>query len=360
MSDEKKQNAPTDNPLPPTPASAKPAEAPPPRLSVSVGPHITDAQSVPKIMYAVVLALLPAAFVSVYVFGLSALGLILICPAAAVATEWFVQKYMWRRTITAFDGSAVLTGLLLAYSIPASLPLYMGAIGSILAVFIAKQLFGGLGYNIFNPAMIGRAILLLSWPVHMTQWPTPTTGTPCGAVDAVTCATPLGVMKAALAQGQAAAADKLPMLGDMFLGLNRGGSLGEVSAAALLLGGLFLLWRKAITWHVPAAMLAAAALTSMAFQQSPSYHVLSGGLILGAFFIATDMVTMPLTGAGRLLFGAGCGVLAVLIRMKGGYPEGVCYAVLIMNAFVPLIDRGFKPRRFGLKTATGKAEGAKA
>lgn len=321
---------PASKKAPPPVKKSKKDEPPAPKYVVSPGPHLRTEESVPGIMYAVVLALLPAGAVGVYAFGPHALWVIVTCVLSAVIAEAVVQK-LFGRPVTALDGSAVLTGLLLAYSIPAGLPLYMVAVGGALAVIIAKQLFGGLGYNIFNPAMIGRAILLLSWPAAMTHWFAP-------HVDAVTAATPLALLKGH---------EALPPLRELFLGLNIGGSLGETSSLALLAGAAFLLWRRVITWHVPTAVLGVVAILALVTGQNPAEHLFSGGLILGAFFIATDMVTMPISNRGRLIFGAGIGALVFLVRHVGGYPEGVCYAVLLMNSVTPLIDRYVRPRKFG-------------
>ena len=255
-----------------------------------------------------------------------------------------------RQPVTAFDGSACITGLLLAMSMSPLLPPWMVAIGSALAIIVAKQSMGGLGFNIFNPAHIGRAALMVSWPVAMTTWTT-LSGAP--SVDAVATATPLNVLKMqgydaviSLFGGQGA------MYQAMFLG-NRNGSLGETSTVLLLAGGLYLIWRGYVNWFMPAVMLATVAVLTWAFGPAglftgdPLFHLMAGGLMLGAFFMATDMVTIPMTRKGQVIFAAGAGALTVLIRLVGGYPEGVCYALLLMNAVTPLIDRFVKPRMFG-------------
>lgn len=342
-----------------------------PKMIVSGSPHIHGPESVSKIMWGVVIALLPALAVSIYYFGLPALRTVLVSTATCVALEWLIQRFLLKKPCSLQDGSAVITGLLLAFNLPATLPWWMTAIGATAAIGLAKMAYGGLGNNPFNPALVGRVFLLISFPVAMTTWPQPQPmfGTaPAGqpaveigaatelAADALTGPTPLGVIKEGLQQGLTID-ESLKSLGlspvEMLTG-QRAGSLGEVSVLAILLGGLFLLWRRIITWHIPAAFLGSAfvfaAILHAAAPQAflpPGFSLLSGGIMLGAFFMATDMVTSPMTPWGKIIFGLGCGLLTILIRNFGAYPEGVSFAILIMNAFVPLINRGFKPKRYG-------------
>lgn len=312
------------------------------RLIVSASPHIRDKDSIPKIMWTVAGSLVPAVIAGTYFFGLRVLLLVLISTVTAVATEAVIQKLM-RKKVTVSDGSAVVTGMLLAMVISPGVPLWVPIVGSFCAIAIAKSLFGGLGYNIFNPALIGRAILLASFPVAMTRWPLPTA---LRSLDSVTGATALAMVK----EG---ALENLPSIWDLFIG-RIGGSAGETSALALLIGAAILLVRGYITWHIPISYIGTVAvITGLSqlfggrdFTMIP-VHIFAGGLILGAFFMATDMVTSPLTKKGGMIFGVGAGVITCVIRLLGGYPEGVCYSILLMNAFTPLIDRYVRPRRFG-------------
>jgi electron transport complex protein RnfD len=343
---------------------------------VSSAPHIRSGESIPRIMWSVVIALAPAAGFSVYLFGVRALVLIGVSVGSAVAAELLIRLFL-RKPLTMLDGSAVITGLLLAMNLPPHAPWWMAAVGAAFAIIIVKQLFGGLGFNIFNPALAARALLMASWPVYMTTaWHrfsagnvlSPASlnaaGLPPAVYDTLTRATPLGLLRdgprilAGSGLGTAPLyeiATSPGMLKSLFIG-NIGGCVGETSALLLLAGALFLMIRKIITWHIPAAyagtVAAAAAIYYYAtgcpaWQMMPLFHLLSGGLMLGAFFMATDMVTSPVTRKGMLLFGAGCGLVTFIIRIWGGYPEGVSYAILIMNAFVPLIDRLTKPKVFG-------------
>jgi electron transport complex protein RnfD len=298
-------------------------------LIVTSSPHIHSANSVSLAMRDVLIALTPALLASLYFFRFAAVKVILTCVLVAIVSEIIAQKIM-QREVTIDDGSAVVTGLLLAFCLPSSLPLWIAAIGAAVAIIIGKQLFGGLGNNIFNPALIGRAFLVASWPVAMTTWVTP--------FDGVTTATPLGLLKEGVTQG-------LPTLSQLFLG-NVGGCLGETSALALILGGLYLLYKGHIDWRIPFSYLGTVFVLT-AITGSPLYHLLGGGLMLGAFFMATDWVTTPITKQGRIIFGLGCGLLTVIIRLMGGYPEGVCYSILLMNLVTPLIDRYTKARVFG-------------
>lgn len=319
-------------------------------LAVSASPHIRCDESIAKIMWTVNVTLAPAALFSVWHFGLPALLTLIICIAASVGTEYLIQKWQ-NKPVSISDGSAFLTGLLLAMNIPATVPWYMPLLGSLVAIGVAKHTMGGLGYNIFNPALIGRAFLLASWPIAMTTWPSMPS-----QIDGVTSATPLGILKL---QGY----EKLvQVFGDqpslykaLFLG-TRSGSAGETSVVLLLIGGLYLIYRGYINWHVPVFMIGTVAgLTWLfgghggLFTGDPLLAMLSGGLVLGSFYMATDMVTIPITVKGQIIFAIGAGALTVLIRLLGGYPEGVCYAILLMNSVTPLIDRLVKPVKFGTR-----------
>lgn len=318
---------------------------------VSPSPHAHSGDSVPRIMLTVVLALMPAMAASVVFFGLDALRLTAACVATSVLAEAVTRRVM-KRDSGIGDFSAVVTGILLAFNLPPSLPTWMAVLGSALAIVVAKQLYGGLGYNPFNPALIGRCILLVSFPVAMTTWATPRFGP--GGVDAVTMATSLGAWKTAWAGGSAPAGYFETFTPQALLLGNRPGCLGETSVVALVLGAIVLLWRRCITWHTPVAYVGTVAVLSAFFYKAdpvhnlpPLYHVFSGGLFLGALFMATDMVTTPVTRRGMLVFGLGCGALTMIIRKWGGYPEGVSFAILIMNSLTPLINRFTRPRVFG-------------
>jgi electron transport complex protein RnfD len=308
-------------------------------------PHFKARDSVPKIMYAVVISLLPAMAASFYFFRLKALVVYLLCLAGCLATEAIFLRVRKKPMSSLWDGSAVITALLLAMTLPPDLPFDIILIGSVMAIALGKQVFGGLGHNIFNPALVGRAFLQVAFPVAMTTWSAPATL----AIDTVTYATPLGNLKfqAALAQGT------LTPLNDLFWG-NTGGCLGETSSLALLLGAVYLLYRKNIEWRIPAgAILALGAFTGIFWliapqeYASPLFHFLAGGFILGAFFMATDMVTSPITPAGAWIYALGIGLMVGLIRLFGGFPEGVMFSILFMNTFVPLINRYTRPRIFG-------------
>jgi electron transport complex protein RnfD len=297
-------------------------------------------------MYDVVIALIPAFLVSIYVFGFSTLLLTAVAVISCLLFEYLIQKYLLKTQVTIGDGSALITGILLAFNLPAGLPIWMIIVGSLVAIGVAKMSFGGLGFNIFNPALVGRVFLLVSFPVQMTMWPSP---------DGITGATTLGLIKEGLMFGDTMTniSTQLPSTMNLFLGIT-GGSIGEMSAAALLLGGIYLLIRKVISWHIPVTMLVTMAVMTGIFwvinpenYASPLIHILSGGAILGAFYMATDMVTSPMTKKGMIIFAIGIAVITVVIRLFGAYPEGVSFAILIMNAFVPLINTYFKPRRFG-------------
>jgi len=334
-----------------------------PELIVSVSPHIKDEETVSRIMWTVNISLLPALVFGIYFFGPKALFVTALCIVTAVLSEYFFQKAL-RKKVTISDGSAFLTGLLLGMNLPSSLwsfspfTVHIPVIGSFVAIVITKQLFGGLGYNIFNPALIGRAFLLISFPKAMTVWAEPTAA--FLAMDAKTTATPLGILKEeGVGRLMEVFGDKLNLYSQLLVG-HRAGSLGETSVLALLVGAAFLLYKRYITWHIPISFLGTAALLAwvfggkdpatgrlLLFSGDPVVHLLSGGMILGAFFMATDYVTCPSVRRGQILFGVGCGALTMLIRLKGGYPEGVMFAILIMNCFAPLIDRNMRSRVFG-------------
>ncbi len=325
-------------------------------IIISASPHVHSARTSKKMMYDVLYALIPAFLVSVYVFGISALILTSVAVISCILFEYLIQKFLLKTEITITDGSALITGILLAFNLPSGLPIWMIIVGSLIAIGVAKLSFGGLGYNIFNPALVGRVFLLVCFPVQMTSWPTAIENNTT-IVDAVTGATPLGIIKEGLMYGETMTelSTKIPSTMDLLLGIT-GGSIGEMSALALLLGGIFLIVRKVITWHIPVTMLVTMAVMTGIFwlvnpeqYANPLFHVLTGGAMLGAFYMATDLVTSPMTKKGMIIFAIGIAVITVVIRLFGAYPEGVSFAILIMNAFVPLINTYFKPRRFGNK-----------
>ena len=321
------------------------------KLTVSLSPHVHGGDSVKKNMYGVCIALIPALLCSFYFFGLGAIAVTAVSVASCVFFEWVINKYMLknpRPTIT--DGSAILTGILLAFNLPSNIPLWIVVIGALFAIGVVKMTFGGLGCNLFNPALAGRAFLLISFPVQMTTWPVPGQGVL--TLDATTGATPLATMKM-IAKGEASMSDLGNSLSDMLLG-NTGGCLGEVCAIAILIGLVYLLVKKIITWHIPVSILVTVAvfsglmhLANPTTYVAPQYELLSGGLLLGAVFMATDYVTSPMTHKGQLVYGVAIGLLTMVIRTWGAYPEGMSFAILIMNAFTPLINNYFKPKRFG-------------
>jgi len=312
---------------------------------IQSSPHFGDKDSVSKIMYAVVISLTPAAIASLYFFRWKALALLCSCVVACLTTEIL---FLWLRKKpldSVLDGSAIITGLLLAMTLPPSLSLDVAVIGAVVAISIGKHVFGGLGHNIFNPALVGRAFLQTAFPVAMTTWIPPVTS----QIDTATFATPLGNLKFqdAIAQGT------LTPLKDLFWG-NIGGCLGETSAFVLILGGLYLLFRRVIDWRIPLGIILSLSaftsvfwLTNPAKYASPLFHILSGGLLIGAFFMATDMVTSPITPAGTWIYALGIGITIGLIRFFGGFPEGVMYSILFMNIFVPLLNRYTRPRILG-------------
>lgn len=345
------------------------------RLIVSISPHIRSDVSVSRIMWTVNISLLPALVMGVWFFGPKALFVTALCVSSAVFFEWAVAKSMNKR-VTVKDGSAFLTGLLLGMNLPSSLwsfnpfLIHVPIIGSLVAIVITKMLFGGLGYNIFNPALIGRAFLLISWPRAMTTWLTPTAA--FLGFDGQTTATPLGILKE---EGMGKLIEVFGSKGQFYIQKFIGqsaGSIGETSVLALLIGGGYLLYKKYITWHVPVSFLATVAFITWAFggkdpqtaklvlfSGDPIIHLLSGGLMLGAFFMATDYVTGPSLRSAQVVFGIGCGLITSLIRLKGGFPEGVMFAILLMNCFAPLIDRSMRAKPFGFIKAPKKQEAKK-
>lgn len=321
------------------------------KLIIAPTPHIHSGDSVQKNMRAVIVALIPAMLVSFYFFGLGAFIVTATSVAACVVFEYLITKFLLKKESTISDGSAVITGLLLAMNLPANLPLWMIIVGALFAIGVVKMSFGGLGKNPFNPALAARVFLLFSFPVEMTTWPLPT---PLSIhyLDAVTGATPLALIR----QGQA------PQFMDILIG-NQAGSLGEISAVALMLGGVYLLIKKVITWHIPVSIVisffvfsAILYLVNSEQYTSPFVHLFTGGLLLGAIFMATDYVTSPMHPRGMYLYGVAIGVITVVIREFGAYPEGLSFAILIMNAFTPLINKYVKPKRFGKKVKQEKTK----
>jgi electron transport complex protein RnfD len=322
-------------------------------LIVSPSPHIHSHDSVKRNMYGVLLALMPAIAASFYFFGIGALIVLATSVVSACLFEYLIQRFLFHKELSLTNGSAIITGTLLAMNLPSNCPVMLVVIGNFVAIGIAKMAFGGLGNNPFNPALVGRVFFLISFPVQMTSWPVPISSR-LQYVDAVTGATPLGIVKEGLKKGETLEVlmNKVPSSLDLLWG-NCGGSAGEVAAIALLAGLAFLLIRRIITWHIPVSILASVALFSgilhlynPSVYAHPVFHLLTGGVLLGAIFMATDYVTSPMSSKGMLLFGAGIGVITVLIRVFGSYPEGVSFAILIMNGFTPVINRYLKPQRF--------------
>lgn len=320
-------------------------------LTISPSPHVHTSDSVNKIMYRVLLALLPALVWSVFMFGLDAVRVTLLAVVSCMAFEYLIQRFIMKEVPKITDGSAALTGILIAFNVPASIPSWIIITGALVAIGVGKLSFGGLGNNPFNPALVGRVFLLISFPVQMTSWPV----SQHAVVDALTTATPLGILKEGVKSGQPVSAlmDSLPSGMDLLYG-NMSGSLGEISALLLLLGFGYMLWKKVITFHIPVFVLG----TIFVFQGilwmvnpenfiEPVFHLLTGGAMLGAIYMATDMVTSPMTHRGQFIYAAGIGVITVLIRNFGAYPEGISFAILIMNGFTPLINAYVKPKRFG-------------
>ena len=312
------------------------------KLIVSPSPHIHSGDSIERNMYNVLIALIPAFLVALYVFRLDALIITLSAVVFCVLFEYIIVKYLIKKTPSIFDGSAIITGVLLAFNVPSNLPLWILALGCLFAIGVVKLSFGGLGNNIFNPAIAGRIFLLISFPAQMTTWPAPAIAE---ATDAVSSATVLGVIKYA--------PEALPTLQQMLFGIETG-SIGEMSAIAILLGLIYMIWKKVITWHIPISILITVALFTGVLYiinpielYNPIIHLASGGLMLGACFMATDYVTSPMTKKGMIIYGVGIGFITMAIRLWGAYPEGVSFAILLMNAFTPLINSYTSPKRFG-------------
>ncbi len=323
-------------------------------ITISPSPHVYEDTTAKRLMFDVVIAMLPVLAFSIYFFGMGAIIVTLTAVVSCLAFEWLIQKFLLKQEPTISDGSALVTGILLAFNVPANLPIGIIIIGSLVAIGVGKMSFGGLGNNPFNPALVGRVFLLISFPVQMTSWSMPT-GFSNSYTDAITGATPLGVMKEGIGAGESVSAimDKIPSHMELFYG-HMGGSMGEIAALAIMIGFAYLLIRKVITWHIPVSIIATITiftgilwLANPEANADPLFHLLTGGVMLGAVFMATDYVTSPMSVKGMWIFGIGIGVITVLIRVYGSYPEGVSFAILIMNAFVPLINSYIKPKRFG-------------
>ena len=326
------------------------------KLIVSLSPHAHGTDTVERNMYGVIIALMPALLVSFYFFGLGSVIVCLTSVVACVFFEWAINKYILKNECnTILDGSAALTGLLLGMNLPSNLPIWIILIGALFAIGVAKMTFGGLGHNIFNPALVGRCALLVAFPAQMTSWPLP--GQWFQYTDAETGATPLALMQEAVKSGNMDVLAQLPDAVSLLLAdvsLNGGaGTIGEVCDLALIAGLIFMLWRKIITWHIPVSVIGTVfVLSELLHLSNPIYAdpvvvILSGGLMLGAIFMATDYVTSPMTPKGQIIYGVSIGVLTIVIRNWGAYPEGMSFAILIMNAFTPLINNYVKPKRFG-------------
>jgi len=322
-------------------------------LNVSPSPHVYSGESVPKLMYGVIWALVPAFLVSVFYFGMGMLIVTLVSIASCILFEYLIQKFILKSKPTHLDGSAALTGMLLAFCLPSNIPVWIVVLGALVSIGVAKMTFGGLGNNPFNPAIVGRVFLFVSFPAAMTSYPKP--GQWFAYTDAATGATPLSILSENLANHVPVPEimKEVPSHLDLFMGKMMG-SAGEIAAFALLLGFIYLLWRNIITWHIPVSILLTVVIFTGALwignsekYADPLFHLLTGGLILGAVFMATDYVTSPMAPWGMLLYGAGIGIITVLIRTFGAYPEGVQFAILIMNGFTPLINKYIKPKRFG-------------
>ena len=329
-------------------------------LNVSPSPHAHGKESTQKLMLNVVVALIPAFITSVFYFGIGAIIVTATSVASCLLFEYLIQRFILKKPISITDGSALVTGILLAFNLPSNIPVFTIITGSFIAIAVAKMTFGGLGNNPFNPALVGRVFMLISFPVQMTSWPVPK-GLATGYTDAVTGATPLAIIKEGLKNGESLSSlmDKIPTPVQMFLG-NMGGSMGEVAAVALLVGFVYLLFRKVITWHIPVSVIGSMAIFTTILwlvnpekNADPMFHILAGGVLLGAIFMATDYVTSPMVPKAMLIYGCGIGIITVIIRVYGAYPEGVSFAILIMNAFVPLMNAYIKPKRFGEEVKNG-------
>lgn len=308
------------------------------KLVVSAAPHIRAPETTSQLMLWVIIALAPVTLAGLYVYKLLAVQTIAMSVIGAVGSEALMQKLL-KKPITIYDGSAALTGLLLALTLPPKLPWWLPLVGGITAVLLGKVVFGGLGHNIFNPALVSRAVLLLSWPQFLTKG-----SFKLIAVDTVTKATPLYIMKETRAGNLHAIASSFYKY--LFLS-NSSGAIGEISALMLIIGGVILIWRRVIRWRIPITFLATVAVFSLVLNADPLFYLLAGGLLLGAFFMATDYVTSPITPRGQIAFGIGCGFITVLLRFYSGLPEGVMFAILFMNSLAPLLDKYTQPRVFG-------------
>ena len=328
-------------------------------LTVSPSPHVYENTTVRKLMYGVVIALLPTLAWSVVTFGIGAIIVTLVSVVSCILFEYLIQKFLLKRQPTISDGSALVTGLLLAFNVPANLPVGIIIIGALVSIGIGKMSFGGLGTNPFNPALVGRVFLLISFPAQMTSWPIPK-GFNTGYLDAQTGATPLGLLQE---KGEATVSqvmESAPSYSDLFYG-QMGGSLGEMAGFALIIGFIILLYLRVISWHIPVSIiLTTGVFTGILWLADPTqyadplFHILTGGLLLGAIFMATDYVSSPMVPKAMWIYGAGIGLLTVIIRVFGSYPEGVSFAILIMNAFVPILNRYIKPKRFGEEVQDGQ------
>jgi electron transport complex protein RnfD len=329
-------------------------------LNISPSPHTHGRETTKKLMYGVVLALMPAFFISVFYFGIGAVIVTATSVASCIIFEYLIQRFILKKPLSITDGSAMVTGILLAFNLPSNIPVHIIVIGSLVAIGIAKMTFGGLGNNPFNPALVGRVFMLISFPVQMTRWPVPE-GFKTGYTDAITGATPLALIKEGIKNGESLSSlmGKIPTTFNMFMG-KMGGSMGEVAAFALLLGFAYMLYKKIITWHIPVSIIGTVAIFTTILwmlnpetNANPMFHVLAGGVLLGAIFMATDYVTSPMNPKAMIIYGIGIGFLTVIIRVYGAYPEGVSFAILIMNAFVPLMNTYIKPKRFGEEVLNG-------
>jgi electron transport complex protein RnfD len=329
-------------------------------LNISPSPHTHSKESTKKMMFGVVLALMPALFTSILYFGIGAVIVKATSVISCIVIEYIIQRFMLRKPISITDGSALVTGLLLGFNLPSNIPVHIIVIGSLVSIGIAKMTFGGLGNNPFNPALVGRVFMLISFPVQMTSWPVPA-GLRTGYTDAITGATPLSIIKEGIKNGESLSQlmEKVPTTFNMFIG-NMGGSIGEVAAIALLIGFAYLLLKKIITWHIPISVICSMLIFTAILwlvnpeeNPNPMFHLLAGGVLLGAIFMATDYVTSPMNPKSMIIYGCGIGILTVIIRVWGAYPEGISFAILIMNAFVPLMNTYIKPKRFGEEIKNG-------
>jgi electron transport complex protein RnfD len=329
-------------------------------LNISPSPHFHSKETTRNLMLGVVIALLPAFFTSVFYFGIGGVIVTAASVTSCILFEYLIQRFILKKPVSVTDGSALVTGLLLAFNLPSNIPVFIIILGSLVAIGIAKMTFGGLGNNPFNPALVGRVFMLISFPVQMTSWPIPA-GIKSGYTDAVTGATPLAVLKEGIKNGESLSQlmDKVPTTIQMLIG-KMGGSIGEVAALALLIGFGYMLYKRIITWHIPVSVIGSVAvfttilwLINPETNANPVFHLLTGGLLLGAIFMATDYVTSPMNKKAMIIYGCGIGILTVIIRVWGAYPEGVSFAILIMNAFVPLMNAYIKPKRFGEEVNNG-------